>query len=100
MSFNSSRWPNRLIRGCLDRPLTRATPAPAYVFGLFESSKTWQGGWHARCHVRRRVLGVNRATVIEEIDLDKESETVVVHVRPTACDQTPVWTVRGAGSRL
>jgi transposase len=28
------------------------------------------------------VLGVDRATVIEEIDLDEESETVVVHVRP------------------
>lgn len=29
-----------------------------------------------------RVLGVDRTTVIEEIDFDKESETVVVHVRP------------------
>ena len=33
-------------------------------------------------NVWRRVLGVDRATVIEEIDLDEESETVVVHVRP------------------
>ena len=32
--------------------------------------------------VWRRALGVNRATVIEEIDFDEESETVVVHVRP------------------
>ena len=28
------------------------------------------------------MLGVDRSTVIEEIDLDEESETVVVHVRP------------------
>jgi transposase len=28
------------------------------------------------------VLGVDRATVIEEIDFDEESETVVAHVRP------------------
>ena len=33
-------------------------------------------------NVWRRVVGVDRATVIEEIDLDEESETVVVHVRP------------------
>jgi transposase len=33
-------------------------------------------------NVWRRVLGIDRATVIEEIDLDEESETVVVHVRP------------------
>ncbi len=33
-------------------------------------------------NVWRRVLGVDRATVIEEIDFDEESETVVVHVRP------------------
>jgi transposase len=33
-------------------------------------------------NVWRRVLGVDRATVIEEINLDEESETVVVHVRP------------------
>jgi transposase len=33
-------------------------------------------------NVWRRALGVDRATVIEEIDLDEESETVVVHVRP------------------
>ena len=32
-------------------------------------------------NVWRRVLGVDRATVIEEIDLDEESETVMVHVR-------------------
>ena len=32
-------------------------------------------------NVWRRVLGVDRATVIEEIDFDEESETVVVHVR-------------------
>jgi len=32
--------------------------------------------------VWRRALGVDRATVIEEIDFDEESETVVVHVRP------------------
>jgi transposase len=33
-------------------------------------------------NVWRRVLGVDRTTVIEEIDFDEESETVVVHVRP------------------
>ncbi len=33
-------------------------------------------------NVWRRMLGVDRATVIEEIDFDEESETVVVHVRP------------------
>ena len=33
-------------------------------------------------NVWRRALGVDRATVIEEIDFDEESETVVVHVRP------------------
>ena len=32
-------------------------------------------------NVWRRVLGVDRATVIEEIDFDEESDTVVVHVR-------------------
>ena len=32
-------------------------------------------------NVWRRALGVDRATVSEEIDLDEESETVVVHVR-------------------
>jgi transposase len=32
--------------------------------------------------VWRRVLGVDRATVIEDIDFDEESDTVVVHVRP------------------
>lgn len=32
--------------------------------------------------VWRRTLGVDRATVIGEIDFDEESETVVVHVRP------------------
>ncbi|MGH3732155.1 MAG: ISL3 family transposase [Acidimicrobiales bacterium] len=33
-------------------------------------------------NVWRRALGVDRATVIEEIDFDEESETVVVLVRP------------------
>jgi transposase len=33
-------------------------------------------------NVWRRMLGVDRATVIEGIDFDEESETVVVHVRP------------------
>ena len=33
-------------------------------------------------NVWRRALGVDRATVIEEIDFDEESDTVVVHVRP------------------
>ena len=32
-------------------------------------------------NVWRRALGVDRATVIEEIDFDEESESVVVHVR-------------------
>ena len=32
--------------------------------------------------VWRRLLGVDRATVIEDIDFDEESETIVVHVRP------------------
>jgi transposase len=32
--------------------------------------------------VWRKVLGVDRATVIEEIDFDEEAEFVVVHVRP------------------
>ena len=32
--------------------------------------------------VWRRALGVDRATVIEEIDFDEEAEFVVVHVRP------------------
>ena len=31
-------------------------------------------------NVWRRALGVDRATVIEEIDFDEESDTVVVHV--------------------
>jgi transposase len=33
-------------------------------------------------NVWRSVLGVDRATVIEEIELDEESNTVVAHVRP------------------
>ena len=33
-------------------------------------------------NVWRKMLGVDRATVIEEVDFDEESETVVVHVRP------------------
>ena len=33
-------------------------------------------------NVWRRVLGVDRATVIEDVDFDDESDTVVVHVRP------------------
>ncbi len=33
-------------------------------------------------NVWRRVLGVDRATVIEDVDFDEESDTVVVHVRP------------------
>ncbi len=33
-------------------------------------------------NVWRRVLGVDRATVIENVDFDEESDTVVVHVRP------------------
>ncbi len=33
-------------------------------------------------NVWRRALGVDRATVIEEIDFDEASDTVVVHVRP------------------
>jgi transposase len=33
-------------------------------------------------NVWRHMLGVDRATVIEEIDFDEESGTVVVHVRP------------------
>lgn len=33
-------------------------------------------------NVWRRALGVDRATVIEDVDFDEESETVVVHVRP------------------
>src|ERR1700677_2456931 len=32
--------------------------------------------------VWRCVLGVDRATVIEEIDFDEESDSVVIHVRP------------------
>jgi transposase len=32
-------------------------------------------------NVWRRVLGVDRATVIEDVDFDEESDTVVVHVR-------------------
>ena len=35
-------------------------------------------------NVWRRVLGVDRATVIEDVDFDEESDTVVVHVRPRA----------------
>ena len=31
-------------------------------------------------NVWRRVLGVDRATVIEDVDFDEESDTVVVHV--------------------
>ncbi len=33
-------------------------------------------------NVWRRMLGVDRATVIEDVDFDEESDTVVVHVRP------------------
>lgn len=33
-------------------------------------------------NVWRKVLGVDRATVIESVDVDGESETVVAHVRP------------------
>jgi transposase len=33
-------------------------------------------------NVWRRVLGVDRATVIEDVDFDEDSDTVVVHVRP------------------
>jgi transposase len=33
-------------------------------------------------NVWRRVLGVDRGTVIEDVDFDEESDTVVVHVRP------------------
>ena len=33
-------------------------------------------------NVWRRMLGVDRATVIEEIDFDEEADSVVVHVRP------------------
>ena len=33
-------------------------------------------------NVWRRLLGVDRATVIDEIDFDEEAESVVVHVRP------------------
>ena len=33
-------------------------------------------------NVWRRVLGVDRATVIDDVDFDEESDTVVVHVRP------------------
>ena len=33
-------------------------------------------------NVWRKLLGVDRATVIEEIDFDEEAESVVVHVRP------------------
>ena len=35
--------------------------------------------------VWRSLLGVDRATVIEEIDFDEEAETAVVHVRPRRC---------------
>ena len=33
-------------------------------------------------NVWRRMLGVDRVTVIEEIDFDEEADWVVVHVRP------------------
>ena len=33
-------------------------------------------------NVWRRMLGVDRATVIEDIDFDEEADSVVVHVRP------------------
>jgi transposase len=33
-------------------------------------------------NVWHRVLGVDRATVIDDVDFDEESDTVVVHVRP------------------
>ena len=33
-------------------------------------------------NVWRKLLGVDQATVIEEIDFDEEAESVVVHVRP------------------
>jgi len=33
-------------------------------------------------NVWRRVLGVDRGTVIEDVDFDEDSDTVVVHVRP------------------
>jgi FMN phosphatase YigB (HAD superfamily) len=33
-------------------------------------------------NVWRKLLGVDRATVIESIDFDEEAESVVVHVRP------------------
>jgi len=33
-------------------------------------------------NVWRKLLGVDRATVIESIDFDEDAESVVVHVRP------------------
>ena len=33
-------------------------------------------------NVWRRMIGVDRATVIEDVDFDEDSDTVVVHVRP------------------
>lgn len=33
-------------------------------------------------NIWRRILGLNRATVIEEIDFDEDANSVVVHVRP------------------
>ena len=51
-------------------------------------------------NVWRSVLGVDRATVIEEVDFDEESDTVVVHVRPRRLDQAPLWALWGACTGL
>lgn len=33
-------------------------------------------------NVWRRIVGVDKQTVIEDVDIDEELDTVVVHVRP------------------
>ena len=51
-------------------------------------------------NVWRRVLGVDRATVIEDVDFDEESDTVVVHVRPRRVYQAPLRALRSACTGL
>jgi len=46
------------------------------------------------------VLGVDRATVIEGVEVGDAANAVVAHLGPTACFQTPVRALRGADDGL
>ena len=51
-------------------------------------------------NVWRRVLGVHRATVIEGVDFDEESATVVVHIRQRGSIMCRVRALWGVGAWL